>query len=318
MAEDFIAEKLPSERKGREVERDIRREFIPAWGDRPITELTDLDVLSVVKAKVRTAPAQARNLLGYAKRLFGWAVDQRVYGLKASPADSLKPSRIIGEKRNRDRILTDDELFALWRVARRTQYPAGPVYQLLVLTALRLNEVADASRAEVDLTKRLWVIPAERMKGRTSKARSHAVPLTDEMVKIIDALPRFNRGRFLFSTSFGEKPVWMSSKIKERIDVRMERTLRAVARKRGDDPEGVELKPWTNHDVRRTVRSGLSRLKIAEEAREAVLAHARPGIKGVYDLHDYLDEKREALELWGARLRSIVEPPPSNVIALRA
>ena len=86
---------------------------------------------------------------------------------------------------------------------------------------------------------------------------------------------------------------------------------------RGDDPARVKLAHWRNHDIRRTVRSGLSRLKIAEEAREAVLAHARPGIKGVYDLHDYLDEKREALELWAARLRSIVEPPPpSNVIKL--
>ena len=49
-----------------------------------------------------------------------------------------------------------------------------------------------------------------------------------------------------------------------------------------------------------------------------MLAHVRPGIKGVYDLHDYLDEKREALSLWATRLKSIVEPPPSNVIALRA
>ena len=65
------------------------------------------------------------------------------------------------------------------------------------------------------------------------------------------------------------------------------------------------------------MRSGLSRLKIAEEAREAVLAHVRPGIKGVYDKHDYLDEKREALELWAARLRSIVSPTPDNVVPLK-
>jgi hypothetical protein len=57
---------------------------------------------------------------------------------------------------------------------------------------------------------------------------------------------------------------------------------------------------------------------VTEEAREAVLAHARPGIKGTYDLYDYLDEKREALELWAARLREIVSPPPDNVIKLRA
>lgn len=59
-------------------------------------------------------------------------------------------------------------------------------------------------------------------------------------------------------------------------------------------------------------------MRVTEEAREAVLAHARPGIKGTYDLYDYADEKREALELWAARLRSIVEPPPAqiNVIEL--
>jgi len=48
------------------------------------------------------------------------------------------------------------------------------------------------------------------------------------------------------------------------------------------------------------------------------LAHARPGIKGTYDLYDYLDEKREALELWAARLRTIVEPQPGNVIKFLA
>jgi hypothetical protein len=62
----------------------------------------------------------------------------------------------------------------------------------------------------------------------------------------------------------------------------------------------------------------LSALRIGEEVHEAVLAHVRPGIKGVYDRHQYLEEKREALTLWNARLRSIVEPPPPNVVELRA
>src|SRR5689334_4604118 len=95
-------------------------------------------------------------------------------------------------------------------------------------------------------------------------------------------------------------------------------TLRALARQRGGDPTTVELPRWTNHDIRRTVRSHLSRLKVAEEAREAILAHVRPGIKSTYDHYDYLDEKREALELWAARLRSIVNPPVPNVVRLRA
>jgi integrase len=320
VAEAFFAEKLPGERRGWEVKRDIRNVFLPVWGARPITDITDLDVLTLIRAKKRTAPAQARNLLGYAKRVFEWAIDQRVYGLKTSPCAGLKATKIIGEKRGGDRILSDDELFALWRTAKRMGYPYGPAYRILVLTALRLNEVADASWSEFDIKDRSWVIPAARMKGKESKAQPHAVPLTDDLLAILQSLPRLKRGDYLFSTTFGATPVWLASGVKRRIDAAMLRTLKALARKRGEDPAKATLPRWTNHDIRRTVRSHLSRLKIAEEAREAVLAHARPGIKGVYDHHDYFNEKLEALTLWAARLRSIVDPPEadSNVVRLRA
>ena len=313
VAEDFIRDKLPGERKGREVERDIRREFIPIWGSRPITQITARDVRDVIRAKALTAKPQARNLLGYAKRLFDWAVDQDCYGLEVSPAAALKPSKIVGEKVAGDRVLSDLELFALWRAAKPARYPVGPAYQMLVLTGLRLNEVADAHWAEFDLAGKLWIIPKERMKGKNGKARAHAVPLVADVLALLDKLPHFDSG-FVFSTTAGASPVWLSSKIKGRMDARMLRTLRAVARRRGEDPGKVQLPDWTNHDIRRTVRSNLSRLKVSEEAREAVMAHVRPGIKGTYDLRDYLDEKREALELWAGRLRSIVEPSLADVV----
>src|SRR5207302_182418 len=92
VAEDFIAEKLPGERKGKEVERDIRREFIAAWGKLPISDITDEEIVRAIKAKARTAPAQARNLLGIIKRLFDWAKAQRCYGLKSSPCADIKPA----------------------------------------------------------------------------------------------------------------------------------------------------------------------------------------------------------------------------------
>jgi integrase len=309
---------MPNERKGREVERDIRREFIPIWGKRPITQITARDVRDLIRGKARTTKPQARNLLGYAKRLFAWAVDQDCYGLEVSPATALKPSKIVGEKVSGDRMLTDAEMFALWRAAERAPYPVGPVYQLLMLTALRLNEVADAHWSEFDLADKLWIIPNERMKGKNGKARAHAVPLTGGMLTVLDKLPRFDRGDFLFSTTAGASPVWVGSKVKARIDARMLRTLRALARQRGDDPAKVTLAPWVNHDIRRSVRSQLSRLKVTEEAREAVMAHVRPGIKGTYDLHDYFDEKREALELWAARLRSLVEATQRSAPLRRA
>ena len=136
VAEDFIKDKLPGERKGREAERDIRREFIPAWGKRPIAEITAQDVREVVKAaKDRGAPYQAHNLLVLARRLFSWAIDQQVYGLETSPCERLKPKAIIGKKVFRTRILDDDELRAFWRATQRLGYPYGPLFRMLALPA---------------------------------------------------------------------------------------------------------------------------------------------------------------------------------------
>jgi integrase len=318
VAEDFIKEKLPGERKGKDVEREIRRDLMPRWKDKPITSITDLDVLAVIKAKMPDGKVGSRNLLALVKRFFRWVIAQRVYGVVISPCVTLQASAILGEMKGpRDRILSEDEIFAYWRAATRMPYPYGPVYKSLMLTALRLSEVVDASRPEFDFRNKLWVIPAERMKGKNAgkkQARAHAVPLTGDLLGVFEALPRFNGGKFFFSTTNGASSIWMGTKPKERLDRRMLRTLRALARKRGGDFRVVELPHFVQHDVRRTVRSQMSRLKVAEEVREAILAHVRPGIKKVYDMHDYHDEKREALELWAARLREIVAPPPDNVI----
>ena len=106
----------------------------------------------------------------------------------------------------------------------------------------------------------------------------------------------------------------MSDKVKKRLDRRMLRSLRALARMRGED--SVKFEPWTNHDLRRTLRSGLSRLRIDHDVAEAILAHVKMGIVGTYERYDLLDEKRDALERWAARLREIVSPPPDNVVKL--
>jgi integrase len=156
------------------------------------------------------------------------------------------------------------------------------------------------------------------MKGRNGSARPHVVPITAEVAAILDELPTFKRGEYVFSTSFGEKPAWVTDRAKKWLEARMQRTLRALARKNGDDPEKVTLEPWVNHDIRRTLRSRMSELRVPTDVAEAVLAHVKPGIVGVYDRHQYLNEKREALELWAARLRSIVQPTPANVVDLKA
>jgi integrase len=314
VAEDFINEKLPGERKGAEVARDIRREFIPLWGGRPITEITAQDIRGVIKAVKDRAPYQAHNLLGHAKRLFSWAIDQHVYGIETSPCDRLKPKAIIGEKRPRKRILDDDEIRAFWRGTAHLPYPYGPLGRMLLLTGQRHSEVAEGRWPEIDSACTLWSVGEERFKSDAP----HMVPLSDGARAVLASLPRFQKGEHLFSTTFGAKATVISDKVKDRLDVRMLRTLRAMARSRGDDRKRVELKPWVIHDLRRTLRTHLSALRVPDHIAEMVIGHGRKGLQRVYDQHRYLDEMREALTLWDARLRSIVEPPPANVVSIKA
>jgi integrase len=245
--EDFVKEKLAGERQGRDVERDMRKEFVIACGKQPVANITDEDILQVIRVvKQRGATSHARNLLGYARRFFDWAIDQRVYGIKVNPCAGLKPARLIGEKRARERVLTDDELFTFWRATGHMGYPAGPLYRLLILTGLRLNEVADAQWSEFDLRNGIWVVPASRMKGKDGRVADHVVPITDDIAAILKSLPRFRSGDYLFSVTFGKTPVWVSDKVKKRLDARMLRTLRALARRRGDDPSRVTLPSWVD------------------------------------------------------------------------
>lgn len=326
VAEDFIATKLGKERKGREVARDIRRVFggvcpednyidgerkgaiVGAWGKRPITDITPLEVRNIIKGYADAGKLyQARNLLSYVRRLFNWAIDQHVYGIETSPCDRLRPKAIVGELKERTRVLSDAEICAAWKAAEVLGYPYGPLFRLLILTGQRKSEVAEARWSEFDLAKKLWTIPTERMKS----AAAHVVPLSDDAIALLNSLPRFDGGDCLFSITFGQRPVNGFGQAKVRFDAEMLRALRE-----GDAK--AKLPDFVIHDLRRTVRTGLSAIPaISDLVRELVIGHTKPGLHKVYDQHAYLDEKRHALDAWAARLRAILNPPPANVVALR-
>jgi integrase len=314
VVEEFVADKLQRERSGKIAARDLRNVFVAEWGERLITDITEDDVLAIVKKKQRRAPEQARALLILVKRFFVWALDQRSYGLTASPCDRLKATKIIGELKSRTRRLNDAEIFALWRASGRMGYPIGSVYRTLLLTGLRLNEAAGISWPEIH--GNAIVIPAERMKGREGKAREHLVPITQAMQDVIASVPR--NGKYLFSLKDGKSPVSMTGPMKVSLDRRMLRTLKAMARRRGENHRDVDLPDWVNHDLRRTLRSGLSALRVPHEVKEAVLAHRQGGVVAIYDVHQYEDEKREALQAWAQHIADIVNPPVAKVVKLRA
>ena len=158
-----------------------------------------------------------------------------------------------------------------------------------MLTGQRRGELALARWKNVDLKAKTWTIPNEDAKA----GKGHVVPLTDWAVQEFEALKALAKhSAFVLPDDTGKAPI--NPKLLARGVARCQKRMKKL---------GVEA--FTLHDLRRTCRTGLARLKVAPHIAERVLNHAQEKIPGTYDVHDYLDEKREALEQWTAHLEAL-------------
>ena len=192
----------------------------------------------------------------------------------------------------RERCLSDAEVRWLWLACGDLGEPFNNLIRLILLTGQRKNECAKMTWSE--LQGDVWHLPADRAKN----GRAHVVPLSRLALEQIHGLHPVGT-TYVFSTT-GDVPVNGWSKVKHRLDARMAELARA---------EKASVPPWTIHDLRRTCATGLQKLGVRLEVTEAVLNHSsgtRAGIVGIYQRHQYADEKREALEQWAAHVEGIV------------
>jgi integrase len=302
VAKAFTEAKLSHERQGYDAGRALQR-FIEAWGDRPIVDIEKRDVRAVIDPVRAHAPYMAHAMLSTIKRFFNWVVAQDIYGVEVSPCTNLKAAEFIGKRRARQRVLSEDELIALHKAASETPYPHGPLLLMLLYTGQRHSDCAHATWSEISLERREWIIPAGRFKSEVS----HLVPLSVPMVEVLSSLSRIQGSDRLFPLSRG-----IVDESKARLDARMLAILKEL---RGED---AQLERWVIHDVRRTLRTRLTQLKVQTEVAEAVIGHGKRGLERHYNLYGYAEEKRAALERWASWLRDLVEPPARNVVAFKA
>lgn len=291
-------------RKADEDERDFNRECLPAWQGKAVGDIRGADVMAVLeKISERGKTRQALNMGQKIGTFFSWCVDDEV--IEVSPYRAKKVRTAIGEKVSRNRVFTDIEIRAFWKATEKLDVVPRSVYRLLLLTGQRLNDIAQASWSEVDLEKKVLTIPAARFKSE----RDHAVPLTDDAVDIIKALPRWKKCPWLFSLD-GEHPATIGHKLKLRVDMAMVAALK-------EDDEEATLPAWVNHDLRRTVRTRLSELDIMDEVAEAVIGHVPTALVRIYNQSDRMKVKRDALTRWQGALNVIVgKGGADNVISL--
>jgi integrase len=286
LLEMFIAQRLSQNRSAGEISRLLRREVGRPWAGRSIHEITKRDVVEVVTAiEQRGAPVAANKTLKSIKTFLRWCVGRAV--LDQSPAEGVPlPAKEVA----RDRVLDDKELARIILAARQIGGPYGGIVELLALTGQRREEVARLQREELDLARRIWTIP----KSRTKNAKAHVVHLSEQSLAVLTRADR--RGPLVFSL-LGTKPFQEFSRAKRVLD----------------QLSGVT--GWRVHDLRRTCVSGMARLGVAPHVADKILNHQTgtiSGVAAVYQRHEFVAERRAALDLWGAHvsqlLKEILQP----------
>ena len=267
-------------RSSRERQRILDRLVFPALGKRPIGDIRRKDVIRLLDAVEDTnGPAQADIVLSVLRRIMGW---------HAVRDESFRPPIIRGMKRHvsrdRDRILTDDELRAVWLAADSTEGPFGRYIQLLLLTGARRNEAAHLRWSEI--TDTTWCLPAARNKIKRDLVR----PLSGPALVVLGKVPRIANTDYVFSADG--------------------RRLGGLGRRKAELDQISGTSGWTLHDLRRTSRSLMSRVGVPSDHAERCLGHVIGGVQGVYDRHRYTDEMRVAYEKLATLLAQIVTPQP--------
>lgn len=279
-----------------------------AWANRKAREITRDDVLDFAEVRGKEAPIAANRGIAVLSRLFNWALDMRDPPVSTSPVVRIaKP----GIEKARTRVVRTDELATLWGAFDTMTPEMARVLRVLLLTGQRLGEVIGMRRDElVDLGKpsAQWELPGNRTKNR----RAHLVPLSYEVVALLDAaisaggddaehvfVSRRNPGEPFDRQSFARSMKRIIGGLQETPESRA-----AIRRLKADPP--------TPHDLRRTCATGLGALGVRREVIKGVLNHLEGDVTAVYALHDQLEEKRAALEAWAAHVHETIDPAPAR------
>ncbi|MDP5309137.1 tyrosine-type recombinase/integrase [Paracoccus spongiarum] len=294
---------LASLKSGAVVRRELDRFVVAEWGERDIHSINKRDVIDLLDDIADSGRfVTANRVRAYLNKFLNWAVERDI--IPMSPATGVKP---VAKEPSRDRVLTDDEIRWFWTACEAEGFPWGPLGKVLLLTGQRLNEAAQITDSEI--RGDLWHLSADR----TKNGRVHDVPLSGAVRDVLAGVDRIaGKPGFIFTTT-GTTPVSGFYKARATLADAMQK---AAAEDRG---EPVEIPRWTFHDLRRTAATGMARLGIPVRVTEAVLNHVSGtggGIVGVYQRHNYAEEKRAALDAWASYVTQLVEGKPGNVVRI--
>jgi integrase len=285
-------------RSWKETERIFKVYVAPVWKDRPLADIRRPDLIHLLDCvEDNNGSVMADAVLAQVRKLFNWALDRGI--IETTPIARVQ-RRTKSKERARKRWLDKSEIKAVWSAADHAGYPFGPFVKMLLLTGQRRSEVANMRWDEID--NGVWTIPSTKTKNK----QEHEVPLSQVAIDLLGNIPNTGDYVFLSGRSKAGNPISGFSKAKTALDLHIINS-------------GVKLKKWGYHDIRRTVRTHMSRLNVASGVAERVLNHLPQGVEAIYDCHQYFLEKQKALNTWASSLSLILSDEPSdNVVELEA
>lgn len=259
----------------------------------------------------RGARRQANAALSLLKQMFAHGV---VRGLvDADPTYGFSKRHAGGIERSRERVLSEPELAALAAKLPGSGLSAAlqAAVQLLLATGARIGELNQARWSDIDLKAATWLMPKEN----TKNGRAHLVPLSRFALAALGTLALCRQGDYLLPSRDGQAPIDAKALAKALRDRQRKKALKnrsqsalgTLALSGGD---------WSPHDLRRTFATHLAELGTPPHVVERCLNHTMQGVMAVYNRHDYLPERKLALDAWGAELERIFAGPTTNVVDL--
>jgi integrase len=262
---------------------------LPALGNKVVGSIRRADVVELLddlehKKGLKQSTNRVRETL---LAFFEFAIEREL--IDENPVSRTRRRKL---ENKRQRILSAAEIKALWDGLDSLTAPVSGFVRTLLLTGCRRENARTMRWSELDLDGKLWTVPADKSKN----GRPYEIPLSHQMMTILNGMER--AGPFVFTRSDGSRPIGGMSDLKTALD------------------HASGLSGWRLHDLRRSLRTGLAKLGIAEEIGERVIGHSRSKLDQIYNVHEYRAEKAAALQLWGDHIDRLVNAAPAKVVPL--
>lgn len=256
-----------------EVERHLRSQAASLHSI-PIVKVDRRTIAGVLAAiESKSGPVARNRARASLSAFFTWAAREGY--IDANPATF---TNVAPENDPRERLLSDDEIRAIWRVLGDDAYSS--IVKLLLLLGLRRNEIGGLRWDEIDFDTATVTLPPERTKNK----RKFVVPLPDPALVVLKAQPGRDQRVHVFGrrdTGFNH---WAGAKAD--LDAKLAKA-------------GYDFPHWTQHDIRRAISTTMNeRLGVRPEVVETILGHVVRGVAGIYNRAEHVEERRRALSKW--------------------